>query len=107
MSDDQSGTDGLHGLREQVRAARLRLADSAADLGTLLRLLGEHTEAERMLRQAVEIYEADRRTRPTSSGTDVTEELSWTPSASKPSSSAVAKRAWPPDTTSPAPAGPS
>ena len=64
VSDDQSGTDGLHGLREQVRAARLRLADSAADLGTLLRLLGEHTEAERMLRQAVEIYEADRRTPP-------------------------------------------
>jgi tetratricopeptide (TPR) repeat protein len=47
-------------LRAQIRAARLRLADSAADLGTLLRLLGEYTEAERLLRQALEIYEADR-----------------------------------------------
>ncbi|MGI5454407.1 tetratricopeptide repeat protein [Streptomyces sp. CA-249302] len=51
-------------LREQVRGARLRFADSAVDLGTLLRLLGEYTEAERLLRQAVEIYEADRRTPP-------------------------------------------
>lgn len=47
-------------LHEQVRAARLRLADSAAELGTLLRLRGEHAEAERLLRQAVEIYEAER-----------------------------------------------
>ncbi|MCI3270035.1 tetratricopeptide repeat protein [Streptomyces cylindrosporus] len=60
MSDDQTH----HSLREQVRAARLRFADSAADLGVLLRLLGEYAEAERLLRQAVEIYEADRRTPP-------------------------------------------
>lgn len=60
VSDDQIPQS----LREQVRGARLRLADSAADLGTLLRLLGEHTEAERLLRQALEIYEADRRTPP-------------------------------------------
>ncbi|MFJ9536852.1 tetratricopeptide repeat protein [Streptomyces sp. NPDC101225] len=58
MSDDQTP----HSLREQVRSARLRLADSAADLGTLLRLLGEYAEAERLLRQALEIYEADRGT---------------------------------------------
>ncbi|MEU6381406.1 tetratricopeptide repeat protein [Streptomyces sp. NPDC046909] len=50
-------------LRQQVRAARLRFADSATELGTLLRLRGDHTEAERLLRQAVEIYEAERRTR--------------------------------------------
>ncbi|WP_406445847.1 tetratricopeptide repeat protein [Streptomyces sp. NBC_01613] len=102
MSDNQARTTGL---REQVRAARLRLADSAADLGILLRLLGEHAEAERMLRQAVEIYEADRRTQPTSSRT--TQELTWTPSASTPSSSAAARQVSPPDTTWPAPDGPS
>ncbi|MCX5047838.1 MULTISPECIES: tetratricopeptide repeat protein [unclassified Streptomyces] len=107
MSDDPTGTAGLH---EQVRAARLRLADCAADLGTLLRLLGEHAEAERLLRRAVEIYEADRRTHPatTSRGTPVTsEELSCIPSASKPSSSAEARQVSPPDTTSPVPAVPS
>jgi hypothetical protein len=106
VSDHRTGTAGL---REQVRAARLRLADSAADLGTLLRLLGEHAEAERMLRQAVEIYETDRRTRPATSSRSaaVTEELSCIPSASKPSSSAEARQASPPDTTWPAPAAPS
>ena len=36
MSDDQTP----HSLREQVRSARLRLADSAADLGTLLPAAG-------------------------------------------------------------------
>ena len=71
MSDDQSP----YSLREQVRGAWLRLADSAADLGTLLRLLGEYAEAERLLRQALEIYEADRRTSPDHSGR-TTKELS-------------------------------
>ncbi|PWI18685.1 hypothetical protein DI272_34505 [Streptomyces sp. Act143] len=50
-------------LREQVRTARLRYADSAAELGTLLRLRGELAAAERLLRQAVAIYEAERGTR--------------------------------------------
>ncbi|MFD7933611.1 hypothetical protein ACFV4T_03570 [Streptomyces sp. NPDC059755] len=58
----------MQSLRDLVRTARLRLADSAADLGTLLRLLrllrllGDHYQAERLLRQALEIYEADCRT---------------------------------------------
>ncbi|MFE6487297.1 tetratricopeptide repeat protein [Streptomyces sp. NPDC057757] len=58
MPDDES----TQSLRDLVRTARLRLADSAADLGTLLRLLGEHDQAERLLRQALDIYEADCRT---------------------------------------------
>ena len=45
-------------LQAQVTAARLRLADSTAELGTVLGLLGEHTEAEQLLRQAVAIYES-------------------------------------------------
>jgi tetratricopeptide (TPR) repeat protein len=45
-------------LREQVRAARLRLADEAAELGAVLGLLGEHAEAEGLLRQAIGIYES-------------------------------------------------
>jgi hypothetical protein len=60
--EHRSVSDDALTLREQVRAARLRLADSAAELGTLLRLHGEYAEAARLLRQAVEIYEADRRT---------------------------------------------
>ncbi len=58
--EHRSVSDDAPTLREQVRAARLRLADSAAELGTLLRLRGEHAEAERLLRQAVEIYETER-----------------------------------------------
>jgi len=50
--------DRARGLGEQVREARLRLADSAAQLGTLLGLLGEHGEAEDLLRQAIAIYES-------------------------------------------------
>jgi tetratricopeptide (TPR) repeat protein len=50
-------------LREQVDVARLRLADIAAALGAVLGVLGEHTEAEALLRQAIGIYE-------TSCGTD-------------------------------------
>jgi tetratricopeptide (TPR) repeat protein len=50
---DQAGT-----LQERVRAARLRLADSAAELGAVLGLLGEHAEAEDLLRRAVGIYES-------------------------------------------------
>jgi hypothetical protein len=45
-------------LRDQVRVERLRLADDAAELGTVLCLLGEHSEAETLLRQAIEIYES-------------------------------------------------
>jgi hypothetical protein len=62
MSDDQPPSPTARSLREQVRGARLRLADSATDLGVLLRLLGQYTEAERLLRQAVDLYETDRRT---------------------------------------------
>lgn len=58
----RSVSDDALTLREQLRTARLRYADSAAELGTLLRLRGELTEAERLLRQAVEIYEAERTT---------------------------------------------
>ena len=61
--EHRSVSDDVRTLREQVRTARLRLADCAADLGVLLRVSGEYAEAERVLRQAVEIYEADRRTR--------------------------------------------
>jgi len=53
VSVDQAGK-----LREQVRVARLRLADSAAELGTVLGLLGEYAEAEKLLRQAVQMYES-------------------------------------------------
>jgi tetratricopeptide (TPR) repeat protein len=60
MSVDQSGDlSGAGELREQVRAARLRLAASAAELGALMGGLGEYAESERLLRQAVELYEAD------------------------------------------------
>jgi tetratricopeptide (TPR) repeat protein len=45
-------------LRERVRVTRLRLADTAAELGTVLGLLGEHAEAESLLRQAIGIYES-------------------------------------------------
>ncbi|MCX4816468.1 tetratricopeptide repeat protein [Streptomyces sp. NBC_01239] len=84
-------------LRDLVRTARLRLADSAADLGTLLRLLGEHDQAEGLLRQALEIYEADCRTHVDQTRT--TKEPSSVLSASKPSSSAAARRVLRPDTT--------
>lgn len=42
----------------EIRAARLGLADAAAALGTLLSALGEHREAEPLLRQAVDIFES-------------------------------------------------
>jgi tetratricopeptide (TPR) repeat protein len=45
-------------LRERVRETWLRLADVAAELGTILGWLGEHTEAENLLRQAIGIYES-------------------------------------------------
>jgi len=35
----------------------LRIADSAAELGATLAVLGQHIEAERLLRQAIAIYE--------------------------------------------------
>jgi tetratricopeptide (TPR) repeat protein len=53
MSAERAGT-----LREQVRGARLRFADSAAELAAVLSLLGEHAEAEGLLRQAIGIYES-------------------------------------------------
>jgi len=45
-------------LRERVRVARLRLAETAAELGTVLGLLGQHAEAEHLLREAVQLYES-------------------------------------------------
>jgi hypothetical protein len=45
-------------LREHVRQTRLRLADIAAELGGVLGSLGEHAEAENLLRQAIGIYES-------------------------------------------------
>jgi len=42
-----------------MRETRLRLADVAAELGTVLGSLGEHTEAENLLRQAIGIYESN------------------------------------------------
>ena len=45
-------------LPEYVRQARLRLADVATELGTVLMLQGRHTEAEALLRKAISIYES-------------------------------------------------
>lgn len=53
MSVDQPAAFG-----EQVRAPRLRLADSAAELGVVLGLLGAHAQAEDLLRHAIGIYES-------------------------------------------------
>jgi tetratricopeptide (TPR) repeat protein len=50
---DHAGT-----VQEQVRAARLRFADAATELGTVLGLLGEHADAEALLRRAIGIYES-------------------------------------------------
>jgi len=46
-------------LYEQVRRARLQLADAATELGTVLILRGDHAEAEALLRRAISIYEAN------------------------------------------------
>ena len=46
-------------LSEHVRQARLRLADVATELGTVLVLRGEHAEAEALLRRAISIYESN------------------------------------------------
>jgi Flp pilus assembly protein TadD len=46
-------------LYEQVRRARLQLADVATELGTVLILRGDHAEAEALLRRAISIYEAN------------------------------------------------
>ena len=45
-------------LREEIRDCRMQLADAAADLGTALGRRGEYADAERLLRQAVAIYES-------------------------------------------------
>ena len=46
-------------LPEYVRQARLRLADVATELGTVLVLQGRHTEAEALLRRAISIYQSN------------------------------------------------
>ncbi|HEY7271715.1 MAG TPA: tetratricopeptide repeat protein [Actinoplanes sp.] len=46
-------------LSEQVRQARLHLADAATELGTVLIQRGDHAEAEALLRRAISIYEAN------------------------------------------------
>jgi hypothetical protein len=43
---------------ENVRQARLHLADAATELGTVLVLHGRHAEAEALLRRAIAIYES-------------------------------------------------
>ncbi len=43
---------------ENVRQARLRLADVATEFGTALVLHGRHAEAEALLRRAISIYES-------------------------------------------------
>jgi tetratricopeptide (TPR) repeat protein len=53
----QPGRSGAH-VGAEIGVARLRLADAAAELGTLLGALGEHREAEPLLRQAVDIFES-------------------------------------------------
>jgi tetratricopeptide (TPR) repeat protein len=45
-------------LREQIRDHRMRLADATADLGTAFGQRGEYAQAERLLRQAITIYES-------------------------------------------------
>jgi tetratricopeptide (TPR) repeat protein len=52
-------SDGANQLREQVRTAWLSLADLSAELGTVLGLLGEHGQAESLLRLAVAVYESN------------------------------------------------
>jgi hypothetical protein len=47
-------------LSENVWQARLRLADVATEVGTVLVLHGRHTEAEALLRRAISIYESSK-----------------------------------------------
>ena len=57
QSIHQPSRSGAH-VGAEIGVARLRLADAAAELGTLLGALGEHREAEPLLRQAVDIFES-------------------------------------------------